>query len=167
VVAEVGTGSGVLALTAARAGSCKVIALDINPAAVTAAAQNAKANGLSHLIEARVSDLLASTAENEQFDVIISSPPSFAGEARDMADRAWHAGPGYRDLRPLFAQAFDHLKDDGEMLLLLSSDTNLRLIEQWSVEAGFKWQLVFEKSIGVESFLIFRLSKDKLAFGKI
>jgi ribosomal protein L11 methylase PrmA len=51
VVAEVGTGSGVLALSAARAGACKVIALDINPVAVTAADQNANANGLSHLVE--------------------------------------------------------------------------------------------------------------------
>ena len=36
-VAEVGTGSGILALAAARAGAERVVAVDINPAADTAA----------------------------------------------------------------------------------------------------------------------------------
>lgn len=40
-VVEVGTGSGILALSAARAGAARVLALDINPAAVAAARLNA------------------------------------------------------------------------------------------------------------------------------
>ena len=44
-VADVGTGSGILALAAARAGAT-VVALDINPKAVKAATDNACANGL-------------------------------------------------------------------------------------------------------------------------
>src|SRR5688500_18573247 len=45
-VADVGTGSGILALAAARAGASHVIALDINPNAARAAAENARINGL-------------------------------------------------------------------------------------------------------------------------
>jgi len=164
-VAEVGTGTGILALTAARVGARKVVALDINPAAVEAAAENAEANGLSNIVETRVSNLLAAVDRNERFDIIISNPPSFAGEARDMADRAWHAGPRYRDLQPLFGQAFERLKDNGAMLLLLSSDSNLTLLECWAKQAGFDWQLLAKKSIGVEAFLIFHLGKGH-AIGK-
>src|SRR5690349_21076477 len=40
-VADVGTGTGILALAAARAGAAQVVALDINPAAVGVAQQNA------------------------------------------------------------------------------------------------------------------------------
>jgi release factor glutamine methyltransferase len=158
-IAEVGTGSGVLALAAACAGASRVLALDVNPAAVDAAARNARANGLSAIVEARVSDLLAAVTSDERFDVIISSPPSFAGEPHDISDRAWHAGPGYRDLRHLFDQAYARLNANGEMLLLLSSDTDLALIKRWAMDAGFDWQLLAGKSIVVESFLIFRLAK--------
>src|SRR5215472_993633 len=44
-VADVGTGSGILALAAARAGATHVTALDINPNAAVAAAENSRANG--------------------------------------------------------------------------------------------------------------------------
>jgi len=43
-VADVGTGSGVLALASARAGAETVTAIDINPNAVLTAAENARAN---------------------------------------------------------------------------------------------------------------------------
>ena len=43
-VADVGTGSGILALAAARAGAAKVTAIDVNPNAALSAAENARAN---------------------------------------------------------------------------------------------------------------------------
>ena len=154
---EVGTGSGILALSAARAGADRVLALDINPNAVQGALANAQRNGLRAVVDARQSDLFSSVARSEQFDVVISSPPSFAGEAIDLADRAWHAGPGYCHIRPLFLQAAKHLKPDGEMLILLSSDTNIALMERLAGEAGLTWTLVVQRSILVEAFLIYRL----------
>jgi SAM-dependent methyltransferase len=45
-VADIGTGSGILALAAARAGATAVLALDINPNAALSALENAHANGL-------------------------------------------------------------------------------------------------------------------------
>src|SRR5271165_5702339 len=41
-IADVGTGSGVLALAAARAGAASVLAVDINPNAVVCARENAR-----------------------------------------------------------------------------------------------------------------------------
>jgi release factor glutamine methyltransferase len=158
-VAEIGTGSGVLALSAACAGATKVVALDINPAAVAAAAANAAQNQLSHIVEARLSDLLSAVAVDEYFDVIISSPPSFAGEPKDMADRAWHAGDGYRHLEGLFRQSYSRLTPNGKMLILLSSDSNIALFKEWATNVGFSWQQVAKKSIGVETFVIFHLCK--------
>lgn len=158
-VVEIGTGSGVLALSAARAGARSVLALDINPAAVSAAEGNAARNGLSANVKARVSDLLSAVPADETFDVIISSPPSFSGEPRDMADRAWHAGPSYRDIALLFDQAHAHLAAEGAMYLLLSSDTDLALMERLARTAGFDWQETARHSIWVESFIIYRLAK--------
>ena len=97
-VADVGTGSGILALAAARAGAANVVAIDINPNAACAARENAGANGLGDRVSAVCSNLLAALAPRPHFDVILSSPPSFPGEPLDLADRAWHAGPDYRDI---------------------------------------------------------------------
>ena len=104
-VADIGTGSGILALAAARAGASHVTAVDVNPSAALTAAENARANGHSDRFTAVCSNLFSALAPVALFDVIISSRPSFPGEPRDIADRAWHAGPNYRDVLPLFDQA--------------------------------------------------------------
>jgi release factor glutamine methyltransferase len=114
-VADVGTGTGILALAAARAGAREVLAIDVNPNAVETAAENARANGLGECVTALHSDLLSAVAAHERFDVIISSPPSFPGEPRDLADRAWHAGPAYRDIAEIFDQARRYLAPDGHV----------------------------------------------------
>jgi methylase of polypeptide subunit release factors len=155
-VVEVGTGSGVLALSAAKAGAATVLALDINPAAVEAAQLNAGRNGLKQ-VTALESNLFAAVPAATQFDVIISSPPSFSGEPRDTADRAWHAGPGYRDIAPLFTQAVPLLKPDGCMYLLLSSDTNLALFNSLIAQAGFVSEQIATRSIWVEAFHLYQL----------
>lgn len=51
-VADIGTGSGILALAAARAGARDVLALDINPNAALSALENAHANGLGDRVTA-------------------------------------------------------------------------------------------------------------------
>ncbi len=155
-VVEIGTGSGVLALSAARAGAHSVLALDINPAAVEAAKLNAERNGLGQVTTLE-SNLFSAVPASSQFDVIISSPPSFSGEPRDTADRAWHAGPGYRDIVPMFSQAAPRLKPDGRMYLLLSSDTNLALFDSLIAEAGLTSRRVATRSIWVEAFHLFEL----------
>jgi release factor glutamine methyltransferase len=156
-VADVGTGTGILALAAARAGAIDVLAIDINPNAVETAAENARANGLAARVTALRSDLLSAVPAHQVFDVIISSPPSFPGEPRDLADRAWHAGPEYRDIAEIFNQACRHLLPDGCMYVLLSSDSDLELFDRLIARAGFRSRVVDERSIMIESLLIYEL----------
>lgn len=156
-VAEVGTGSGILALAAAKAGATHVLALDINPNAARAADHNAGANGLGGRVTGVCSNLLSAVAPRPLFDVILSSPPSFPGEPRDLADRAWHAGPDYRDIASLFDQARERLKPDGCLYVLLSSDSDLNRLGALSQRAGFRAHLVAERSILVESFILYEL----------
>jgi methylase of polypeptide subunit release factors len=159
-VAEVGTGSGILSLAAARAGATRVVAVDINPNAALSAADNARLNGLAERVSPLCSNLFSAVAPRPLFDVILSSPPSFAGEPRDVADRAWHAGPGYRDIAKLFAQARERLKPGGCFYILLSSDSDLGLLGRLIAEAGFTARLVGERSIVFESFILYELRTD-------
>lgn len=158
-VVEVGTGSGILALSAARAGASSVLALDINPRAVETTRLNATQNGL-HQVSAAESNLFSAVPASWTFDVIICSPPSFSGEPRDAADRAWHAGPGYRDIAPLFDQAADRLRQNGRMYLLLSSDSNLALFDSLIAKAGFCSVRVATRSIWVEAFYLYELRRE-------
>jgi release factor glutamine methyltransferase len=156
-VADVGTGSGILALAAARAGAATVVAIDINPNAVAAAAENAHANGHGKRIMAVGSDLLSALTPSPVFDVIISSPPSFAGEPRDIADRAWHAGPNYRDIASLFNEARDRLAPGGRLYVLFSTDSDLEQLGNLISNAGFQTRLVAKRSIFIEALLIYEL----------
>jgi release factor glutamine methyltransferase len=156
-VADVGTGSGILALAAVRAGAASVTAVDVNPAAARTAAENARANGLDGRLSAVCSDLLSALGPGRLFDVIISSPPSFPGEPRDIADRSWHAGPNYRDVAPLFEQARERLAPGGRFYLLVSSDSDLDLFAALIMRARFRARLVAERSILIESLIIYEL----------
>jgi release factor glutamine methyltransferase len=156
-VADVGTGTGILALAAAREGA-KSVALDINPMAVKAAGNNARANGLGDRVTAIRSDLMSALAPSSQFDVIISNPPFFSGEPRDMADRAWVAGPGYRDIALLFEQARERLKPSGTMYVLLSSDSDLHFFGELIAKAGFSARIATAFSILIESMIIYELT---------
>jgi HemK-related putative methylase len=157
-VVDVGTGTGILALAAARAGAASVVAIDINPNAVAAATENARANGLDDRVSAICSDLLTEIEPGPRFDVILSNPPFFPDEPRDIADRAWNAGPDYRDIASFFDQARERLTPNGSIYLLLSSDCDLDKIGALIKDAGFGARLVDKRSILFETFDIYELS---------
>ena len=58
-VLDVGTGSGILAIAAARLGADSVLGVDIDPMAVRVAQENVEKNGLSREIDIRQGDLVA------------------------------------------------------------------------------------------------------------
>jgi release factor glutamine methyltransferase len=156
-VVDIGTGSGILALAAARAGAESVIATDINPNAVLTAAENARTNGVGDRVIAVCTNLLSALAPRPLFDVILSSPPKHAGEPRDLADRGWHAGPNYRDIAALFDQSHERLKPGGRLYVMVSSHSDLHLLGALVDRAGFCARLVHKQSIFIDSLIIYEL----------
>jgi methylase of polypeptide subunit release factors len=156
-VADIGTGSGILALAAARAGAKSVLALDINPHAAKAAHDNADINGLRDRITAICGNLMAPLDMRPMFDVIVSNPPYFAGEPRDLADRAWHSGPAHRDIIAMFEQARERLKPGGRMYVLFSTRADLDFLRTLMKAAGFRSRPVSERSILIDTFVIYEL----------
>jgi release factor glutamine methyltransferase len=159
-VIDVGTGSGILALAAARAGAASVVAADINPNAALNAAENARANGFGDRIVGVCSNLLSGLAPRPMFDVILSSPPKHAGEPKNLADRGWKAGPAYRDVAALFDQARERLNPGGKIYVMVSSDSDLDLFGKLIDKAGFRAKLAHEYSILIESFIIYELAAN-------
>ena len=134
-----------------------MVATDINPNAALSANENANGNGLGDRVSGVCTNLLAALAPRPLFDVILSSPPKHAGEPKDLTDRGWHAGPDYRDIKEMFAQARDRLKPGGRIYLMLSSDTNQELFASLIANAGFSQRKIKEYSLVVESLIIFEL----------
>jgi ribosomal protein L11 methyltransferase len=62
-VLDVGTGSGILAITAVKLGAHSVLALDVSPVAVEAARANAAANGVGNVVEVRLATLEGAAGE--------------------------------------------------------------------------------------------------------
>jgi release factor glutamine methyltransferase len=156
-VVDIGTGSGILALAAARAGAARVTATDINPNAALSAVENAHANGLGDRVSALCTNLLSALAPRPLFDVILSSPPKHAGEPKNLADRGWHAGPQYRDIAALFDQARERLNPGGRLYVMVSSDSDLDLFGKLIDRAGFRARMVYEHSLVIESLIIYEM----------
>jgi HemK-related putative methylase len=115
-VLDMGTGSGVCAVAAAKHACC-VVAVDINPAAVRCARINALLNGLEDRIDVRAGDLFA-PLNGRRFDVVLFNPPFIRAAALNDADRAWRS----LDVAERFAAGLGaHLKPAGFALLLLST----------------------------------------------
>ena len=68
---DVGTGSGILAIAAARLGAKGIVAVDIDPDAVRVAKENVAHNGLESAIDVRRGDLLQGLSQ--QFDFAVAN----------------------------------------------------------------------------------------------
>lgn len=130
-IADVGTGSGIIAVCAAKhLPGCRVTAIDISPAALRLARTNAVEHGVQERIELIESDLLAAVAPGQQFDFIVSNPPyvataeleTLAPEVRGFEPHgALVAGPqGTEVVEPLICQAAERLKPGGHLLIEVS-----------------------------------------------
>ncbi|MCU1353656.1 MAG: ribosomal protein methyltransferase [Acidimicrobiales bacterium] len=99
-VLDVGCGSGVLAVAAARVGAGRVVAVDINPAAVVATEANAAANGVDGVVTASATPLADVSGA---FAVVLANllAPDIVRLAADLAARV--APDGFLVLSGLLA----------------------------------------------------------------
>jgi ribosomal protein L11 methyltransferase len=92
-VLDLGTGSGILGLAAARLGAREVLALDLDPVAVAAARENVAANGLAG--DVRVEEGGVEAAAGSPYDLVVAN--ILADVIRDLAPAlAGRVRPGGR-----------------------------------------------------------------------
>ncbi|MEU0842678.1 HemK2/MTQ2 family protein methyltransferase [Streptomyces sp. NPDC005962] len=123
-VLDIGTGTGALALLAARCGAVGVEAVDVSARAVLAAWVNARLSG--EPVRVRLGGL-ASVASGRRFDVVLANPPYVPARRggpfeRAGGARAWNAGPdGRAALDRLCARIPGLLRPRGVLLLVQSA----------------------------------------------
>jgi release factor glutamine methyltransferase len=75
-IADVGTGSGCIAVTlATQLTGAELMALDLSAEALKVATQNAELHNVDGRVEFTESDLLAAVPSERKFDLIVSNPP--------------------------------------------------------------------------------------------
>ncbi|MDP9012468.1 MAG: methyltransferase [Pseudomonadota bacterium] len=152
-ILDMGTGSGVCAVFAAKHAR-RVVAVDINAAAVRCAGINALLNNLENKIDTRHGDLFAA-APGERFDLVLFNPPFYRGTPRDDRDRAWRSS----DVAERFAAGlYAHLKPGGFALVLLSTFGDARFFLEEFGKQGFEITMLARRRFVNERVAIFKLS---------
>lgn len=72
-ILDVGTGSGILAVAAAKLGCEKIVAFDTDPVAVETAKRNAKINGVSEKIHFFTGEITSLNPKKNRFDFILAN----------------------------------------------------------------------------------------------
>jgi release factor glutamine methyltransferase len=149
-VADVGTGSGIIALSVAKhAPRVQSTAIDVSSAALGIAKENAERLGVSERVEFVESDLFAALPAGRMFDFIASNPPyittaEFAALSPEVRDHepqlALVAGEnGLSVIERLLPQAAERLRPGGTLLLEISPMLQQRV--ESLVAADPRWAL--------------------------
>ena len=152
VVLDMGTGSGLGAIVAARWVD-RVTAIDINPEAVRCARINALLNHVDDRVEVIEGDLFAPIGDR-RFDVVLFNPPFFRGAPRSALDRAWRSS----DVVERFAAGLrTHLTPRGHALVILSTDGDTENFLNAFCANGFTVEIVAQRDVMVEVLTIYRI----------
>ena len=164
---DVGTGSGCIALSlAAERPDAVVHAVDLSPAALAVARDNAQRLGLADRVRFHEGDLLAPVADEPPFDVIASNPPyvgadelaSLAPEVRDHEPRMALTPPGDRAsvYRRLAAAAADHLAPGGVLIVEIGQGMEAEVARVFT-EAGLEVVRVLPDLQGIPRTVVARV----------
>jgi len=123
-VLDMGTGSGIQAVEAAlKPEVSRVVAVDVNPAAVEAAKRRAESGGVVRKIEFIQSDIFENV--EDVFDWIVFNPPYLPSEG-DADEASWAGGEtGAETMRRFLHNAYNHLKKGGSILMVYSDHSGL------------------------------------------
>ncbi len=146
-IADVGTGSGVLAICCAKhLPTCSVTALDISASALEVAGRNATKHDVADRIEFIHSDLFAQQAATPEFDLVLSNPPYVTSEEMATLDTnvrnyephlALDGGvQGTEVIERLIPQTLERLRPGGWLLMEVGPGNAQRVEQLLAAAAG-------------------------------
>lgn len=152
-VLDLGTGSGLAAISAAQHTPC-VTATDINPEAVHCVRINVWLNRIADRVEVLEGDLFAPIGER-RFDVITFNPPFFRGQPRDRLDQAWRS---VDVLERFAAEVGHHLTPQGYALVVYSSAADEAGLRRTLAVNGLRASVFARRDVINEVLTIYRVT---------
>lgn len=158
LVLDMGTGSGICAILAAGISS-RVVAVDINPRAIEAAAANAERNGLADRIAFKLSNVFDSV--EGAFDLILFDPPFRWFKARDLLELST-ADENYGALTRFMTQVREHLAPGGRVILNFGTTGDIDYLYALIDRNGLKKEVLASHDLEVDdltvTYFVFRLT---------
>ena len=154
---ELGAGSGMIAIQAAKQGAV-VTATDINPIAIQYLHVNTVQNNIT--LEIIRSDLFAAIPK-KSFDIIAINPPYYKKQPVTIQDYAWFCGENGQYFSGLFSQLEDYIHNKTETIMVLCDGCDIAMIETAADRNGFKLQLVLTKQNMLEKNFIYKIEKKE------
>lgn len=163
VLLDMGTGCGIIGILAAKKGK-KVVAIDVNPHAISCAQMNAELNGVAGKMDIRLGNLFEPVEGNEKFNVIVFNAPylpSERSEQKTWIGQAWAGGPSGRELVDQFiSQAPRYLMEKGKIVLVQSTLSNVDETVQKLEEEGLRAVIVAKKKVAFETIVVIQAERQ-------
>jgi release factor glutamine methyltransferase len=157
---ELGAGSGLIAINAAKKGAI-VTASDINPVAISYLAENAKTNGVT--VTTIHSDLFHNIPP-QVFDIIVINPPYYFKDPVGHKEYAWYCGSDGDYFRRLFSSIGNYLHQDTVIMMVVCEGPHRNRITAMAQEAGFSLSCIQTHRNLIEKNFIYRV--DAVTAGK-
>jgi release factor glutamine methyltransferase len=160
-VLDIGTGSGIQAIAAAKKAD-EVLAVDIDSYAVEFADSHAKGAGINN-IRFRKSDLFSKV--KGKFNLIIFNPPYLPeekGEEKSVAKKISGGKKGYEIIERFFSETNAHLEDKGKILIVFSSLTNKDKVDEIIHDYGFDFRILSQQNLAFETLYVYAVERTAL-----
>ncbi|MBI2140969.1 methyltransferase [Candidatus Woesearchaeota archaeon] len=160
-VLDMGTGSGIQAITAAKKKKVKsVVAADVNDDALKYAAAAAGKEKVARKITFVKSDLFSSI--KGKFDTLIFNPP-YLPQDKGIEDAAIYGGRhGYETLQRFIGGCREYLKDNGIILIVFSSRTNKQKVDEAIEGSCLEFEELEQKHLFFETLYTYSIGKSQL-----
>jgi len=136
-VLDMGTGSGILALSIAKNASY-VLAVDINKDALRSTKENALLNRINN-IKFRYSNVFSNI--KEKFDTIIFNPPFRFFKPKNLLDKSM-TDHNYKTLSNFFKNVNKHLNKKGKIYIIFSNSGDIKYLEKMINKGGFSFKIL-------------------------
>ncbi|MCW3077559.1 MAG: hypothetical protein JWO32_2168 [Bacteroidetes bacterium] len=157
---EVGAGSGLVSMVAARSGA-RVVAVELNEVAIRGMNENIILNNISDINFEIIHSNLFDRVPQQVFDFIYINPPYFFEKVHNEQSMAWNCGSKGEYFKKLFVQLLHYRNDNSRIYMTLAENCDLTRINSIACEHGFELECVNEARIKWEKNFIFKVNLIK------
>ena len=156
-ILELGAGTGLISIFAANKGGY-VTASDISLTAIYNIEKNVKMTNAN--VEVVHSDLF-DDIPHRRYDYIIINPPYYKKTPSSEKEFAWFGGNDFQYFRKLFDQLNNNIYENTNVIMVLSDEADLVMINSIAEDFNFRMEEVLHKKTWGENHFIFKIKNIK------